>query len=117
MINGKTPRVGDTLVLRCGGRVVCTSYYDEHDAPICVADERWYSRGNFHISGEHPLDIIDIEPAPDPVVRYLIQSKHATSAVICADKHSEAYQGFDLHNIYKVTLIDGSDPKIERVKR
>lgn len=116
MINGKQVKVGDTLVLRCGGRVVCEAVTPY----LIIAEEhwQWYADGKKDLRDGHSsfLDIIDIEPAPEPVVFecYLVRDWLGYSSHIFPK--GSLINRRDGQALYRITLTQGQPPKIEEIR-
>lgn len=97
-------KAGDTCVLRCGGRLAWGEIQCD-----------WDDNGRFKSrSATHPFDIIDVIPAPEPVVEVFAFGYDNGGAGPCDVVRAGYFlPGYD--NRYKITITDGK-PKIERVE-
>lgn len=55
-------KAGDTLILRNGGREVCTIVNDQGFQSL---GHHWHADGRWTVLVENSMDIIDYEPAPE----------------------------------------------------
>jgi hypothetical protein len=108
-IDTTTIKAGDKLHLRDGSVLVVNKNLD---AAGYAVSEGWQTNGFFiDETHEYNMDIMRIEPKPEPVVRVIWPCVRNGEVEIW---HIQP-RSFEAENIYKLTFTDG-EPSIERVK-
>lgn len=109
-------KVGDTVILRFGGRIVVDRFGITKYGTVKIGGATWWNNGCYE-EPSSPFDIIDIEPRPKPreIIEYMAfywWSGFCSAATL--EDCKAYYTAADKY--FKITITEGEEPKIEEVK-
>lgn len=122
MIDLTTLRPGDTVELRCGGKLEVETckyserlFYINHDRGN--TNYAWYSDGGHDRAAISPFDIIAIHPKPEPKVWVSYHWFDVTDGFF-SSAYKDAKQAKestirDSDKVVRITITEGQPPKIE----
>jgi hypothetical protein len=115
MIDLTELKVGDTVVLRCGGRIVVDKVYEYRKNQTLINDMVWDNNGKRGNNGQ--FDIIAIEPATEPRTSVEYAAFYWKEGIYIGSSLEECKEYWaNAENYFKITIPEGKPATIEEIK-